>query len=197
MTKAPALEAAIETLATALRATGAPFMLIGGIAVIARGVARVTTDVDATVRAEGLAIDELVRTLERHGIVGRIPDLLDFARAHHVLLLRHKPTGTPIEISLAWLPFEVEALARAEPLDLVAESVPVAHPEDLVVYKVVAWRDRDRADVERLLAQHGDRMDLGRVRRLVREFADVLGAPERVAALEAMIRRALGPGAAG
>ena len=39
MTTVPPLEAAIEALATALREAGAPFMLIGGIAVIARGVA--------------------------------------------------------------------------------------------------------------------------------------------------------------
>jgi hypothetical protein len=186
------LEATIEALATALREAGAPFMLIGGIAVIARGVARVTTDVDATVRAEGLAVDELSRILARHQIVGRIPDLLEFARAHQVLLLRHEPTRTPIDVSLAWLPFEEQALARAEPLDLVPGSVPVALAEDLVVYKAVAWRDRDRADVERLLVQHGATIDLTRVRRIVKEFAEALGAPERVAELDSVIRRALG-----
>jgi hypothetical protein len=185
------LEAAIEALASALREAGAPFMLIGGVAVIARGVARVTTDVDATVRAEGLALDELSRILARHQIVGRIPDLLEFAHAHQVLLLRHEPTRTPIEVSLAWLPFEEEALARAEPLDLGAGPVPVAVAEDLIVYKAVAWRDR--TDVERLLVQHGDEIDLARVRRIVRDFADALGAPERVGELEAVIRRARPP----
>jgi hypothetical protein len=32
-----------------------------------------------------------------------------------VLLLRHKPTGTPLEIALAWLPFEEFADALEEP----------------------------------------------------------------------------------
>jgi len=162
------LEAAIVALTTALRSTGVPFMLIGGIAVITRGVARVTTDVDATIRAEGLLVEALVATLAQHGIVGRIEDVVDFARSHH----------------------ELEALARAEPIVLAHASIPVAHPEDLVIYKAVAWRDRDRADVERLLVQHADRIDLTHVRRIVREFADVLGAPERIAELEAVIRRA-------
>jgi predicted nucleotidyltransferase len=188
----PPFEAAIAALAAALREAGAPFMLIGGIAVIARGVARVTTDVDATIRAAGLNVEELAHILERHGIVGRIPDLIAFAQAQQVLLLRHEATGTPIEVSLAWLPFEEEALARAEELDLVAGSVPVALAEDLVVYKAVAWRERDRADVERLLTQHGDRIDLARVRRIVQEFAEALGMPERIAELDAVIRRARG-----
>jgi hypothetical protein len=184
------LEEAIAALARALGSTGAPFMLIGGVAVIIRGVARATTDVDATVRAEGLELEALIGALAAHGIVGRIPDVLEFARAHQVVLLRHESSGTPIEVSLAWLPFEEEALARADVIELPEGPVPVARAEDLVIYKSVAWRDRDRADVERLLLQEGGQMDLDRIRRIVGEFAEVLGAPERLAELDAVVRRA-------
>lgn len=187
----PSLESAIRALTTALEKNGAPFMLIGGIAVIARGVARVTTDVDATVRAQDLDLDRLVAILAEHEIDGRIPDLVPFARENQVLLLRHVPTGTPIEVSLAWLPFEEEALARAEAIELSDRSVPVARAEDLVIYKAVAWRDRDRADVERLLVQHGEDIDLERVRRIVKAFAEALEEPERIDELEAVIRRVL------
>lgn len=164
-------------------------MVIGGIAVIARGVPRQTVDVDATVWAEGVELEALLRVLARHGILPRIADALDFARQHQVLLLRHEPSGTPIEVSLAWLPFERDALARATAVDFGGVRIRVASPEDLVVYKAVAWRDRDRTDIERLLALHGDRIDLDRVRPLIREFADVLGEPERVPAFEAIVAR--------
>ena len=188
------LEAAIRALVAALGETGAPFMLIGGVAVITRGVARVTTDVDATVGAEGLRLEELVAALARHQITGRIPGSLDFARENQVFLLRHDASGTPIDVSLAWLPFEREALARAERIELTDHFVPVAQAEDLVIYKAVAWRDRDRVDVERLLVQHGKEIDLARVRRIVREFAEALEEPERIPELEAVIRRAGGSG---
>jgi hypothetical protein len=59
-----------------------------------------------------------------------------------------------VDITFGWLPFEREALDRAERLDLGGVVMPVARPEDLVIYKAVAWRDRDRADIERLLALH-------------------------------------------
>jgi len=36
-------------------------------------------------------------------------------------------------------------------------------PEDLVIYKAIAWRPQDQQDVERLLALHGARMDLARL----------------------------------
>jgi hypothetical protein len=69
-------------------------MLIGGVAVILRGVARVTDDVDATVWAEQLDVDHVLAILSRHDIVPRIPDAADFARERQVLLLRHELSGT-------------------------------------------------------------------------------------------------------
>lgn len=70
--------------------------------------------------------------------------------------------------------------------------MPAATAEDLIVYKAVAWRDRDRSDVERLLVLHGRSIDLERVRGLVREFAAALDEPERVEQFEALLTRALG-----
>jgi len=46
------LEVAFADLGSALTATGVPWMVIGGIAVIARGVRRMTTDIDAAVRGD-------------------------------------------------------------------------------------------------------------------------------------------------
>lgn len=186
----PHLRDAIHALAGALAELGAPHMLIGGIAVILRGTVRQTNDVDATVWAEGVDLAALLGVLGRHGIVGRIDDAAQFARDHQVLLLRHAPSGTPMELSLAWLPFEATALQRAEPLDIEGRRVPVALAEDLVIYKAVAWRDRDRADIERLLIAHGDAMDLAYVRKMVAEFAELLGEPERIGDFERLLERA-------
>jgi hypothetical protein len=186
------LQRAIAALRAALLETNAPHMLIGGMAVILRGVARVTEDVDATVWGERLDVEALLRTLSRHEIVPRIPDAAAFARERQVLLLRHGPSGTPMELSLAWLPFEQEALRRAEVLLVGSVSMPVAVAQDLVIYKAVAWRERDRMDIERLLRSHAQDIDLDYVRRIVGEFAAALDEPERMAALEEIIRRALG-----
>jgi predicted nucleotidyltransferase len=185
------IDAAIRDLASALQAAGAEYMIFGGVAVIARGVPRHTDDVDATVWGEGVALDSLVKLLASQGIEPRIPEALAFARENQVLLLRHGASGIDIEVTFGWLPFEREALDRADTLSLAGVSVPVATPEDLVIYKAVAWRDRDRTDVERLLTLYGDRIDLGRVRRVVGEFAEALETPERLAELDAMIARTM------
>jgi hypothetical protein len=62
----------------------------------------------------------------------------------------------------------------------------------LIIYKAVAWRDRDRSDVERLLALHGQSVDLMRIRGVLREFATALDEPERIDQFEALLKRALG-----
>jgi hypothetical protein len=166
-------------------------MVIGGLAVIARGVIRNTDDADATVWGPQVTIEALLECFASEGIVGRIPDVADLARSHQVLLLRHEESGTPIEVTLAWLPFEREAIERAEEVDLGGVRLPVAIAEDLIVYKVVAWRDRDRADVERLLRLHGPTIDIARVRGLVAEFASALDEPERIADFERLVEKAL------
>ncbi len=192
MTADASLLAALAACATALRTLGRPAMIIGGIAVIARGLPRQTVDIDATVWAEGLEVDSVLATLAAERLVPRTPDAAAFARERHVLLLRHEPTGTPIELILAYLPFERAALERAEPVDFGGVTIPAATAEDLVIYKAVAWRDRDRSDVERLVALYAGTIDLDRVRRVIREFATALDEPERVQDFDTLVRRALG-----
>lgn len=83
------LEDALAALARALDEAGAPWMIIGGIAIIAHGVRRFTTDIDAAVLGDAIAIDHLLDTLARHEIVPRIDDAEAFAQANLVLLVRH------------------------------------------------------------------------------------------------------------
>jgi hypothetical protein len=184
-----ALLAALGAVAGAFRELGVPAMIIGGVAVIARGVPRQTIDVDGTVWAEALDLDRLFDALRGHGLIPRIADARDFARQRQVLLLRHEASGTPVEVSLAWLPFEREALERATVEDIAGVSVPVASAEDLIIYKTVAWRDRDRSDVERLLVLYGSGVNLDRIRSIVGEIASVLDEPGRLAEFEAIVRR--------
>jgi hypothetical protein len=70
--------------------------------------------------------------------------------------------------------------------------MPVAVAQDLVVYKAVAWRERDRSDIERLLRSHARDIDLDYVRQIVAEFAAALDEPDRVGAFERIIAQALG-----
>jgi predicted nucleotidyltransferase len=77
-------------------------------------------------------------------------------------------------------------------VDFGGVAIRVAAVEDLVVYKAVAWRDRDRTDIERLLVRHGTAIDLARVRAVVEEFATALEEPQRLVQFDALVRRSRG-----
>jgi hypothetical protein len=165
-------------------------MIIGGIAVIAHGVARYTADIDATVAASDTVLEHIFDAVARHHIAPRIEDAPAFARERQIVLLRHGPSGVDLDVSLAWLPFEIEAIRRSETCDYGGVAIPIARPDDLVIYKMVAARPRDLEDVERLLLLHGSSLDVPRIAATVREFADALEEPGRIDALEQLLRKA-------
>jgi hypothetical protein len=180
---------AVRAVARALDETGRPWMFIGGVAVIALGVPRLTVDVDATITAEGVDPEELIARLSGHAIAPRIPDAAGFARHRNVVLLRHGSSQVDVDVSLAFLPFELDALRSSLAVDWVGLRIPVARPQDLVVYKLVAARPRDLDDVEKLLLLHREQIDVARVRRIMAEFAQALEDEERPRVLDAMLRR--------
>jgi len=113
-------------------------MVIGGIAVIAHGVARQTLDVDATILANTLDPAQILEVLAGWSIRPRIPDALEFAESSQVLLLVHEKTRVTLEISFAFSPFEQDALARAEEIDFGGMQIRVAIPEfDRLLHEVL------------------------------------------------------------
>jgi len=71
-------------------------MIIGGIAVIALGYPRVTTDIDATMAVPLDALDDVLARFERFGFLPRIDDAPGFGRTSHVLLMKHAASGVPV-----------------------------------------------------------------------------------------------------
>lgn len=163
-------------------------MIIGGIAVIARGVRRFTTDIDAAVRGDAIAVEALFAELARSHIEPRIDDALAFARANLVLLMRHEPTGVDLDVSLAWSTFELEAIAASTTAPFGRVRAPMSTAEDLVVLKAIAGRAKDVDDIEALLTMH--RIDLARVRTQVAALAALAESPELVTSFDAIAARA-------
>lgn len=165
-------------------------MIIGDIATIARGVARRARDVQATM-ATTREVGFVFGQFERYSIRPRVDDPIAFARARQRLPMRHAPTGVDVDLSIAWLPFELDALAAAEDVLLGSVEITVTRAEDLVIYKAVTWHPHDREDVERLATLHGKIMDLSRIRRVVAELAETLDDPGRANDVARALERGL------
>ena len=101
----------------------------------------------------------------------------EFAKKHRVLLLRHRESGTNIDISLGILPFEEEAVEHSRLYQVSSLSIRLPTPEDLIILKAVAHRPIDMSDIKAIIESHPD-LDTQRIETWVRQFADGLEMPE-------------------
>lgn len=168
--------AAIEALQRLLLKQNDRGVIIGGVAVSLLGKPRFTADVDAVFL---LSTDELSQFLEfarAENIVPRIQDVEEFARKSRVLLLRHEPTETDIDISLGVLPFEEEMVDRSSVKSFANLSVRLPTPEDLIIMKAIAHRPKDLEDI-RTITDNFPNLDKKRIEQWVKAFGEALETP--------------------
>jgi predicted nucleotidyltransferase len=162
------------------------YALIGGVAVSFAAQPRMTQDIDAIICLDpGLAAGFL-ESGKRYGFVPRISNPIEFARKSRVLLIRHHQTKVGIDLSCGVLPFEREVLDRATEVNAGSCKLKIATPEDLIIMKAVAHRQRDLIDIDNLLTVNPD-VDTSRIRHWVAQFAEVLESPELVKDLDRII----------
>ncbi|GAB4504671.1 MAG: hypothetical protein Fur0043_16650 [Anaerolineales bacterium] len=153
-------------------------VIIGGAAVSLLGRARFTEDVDAVFLLSNEDLPRLLKMAKEEGIEPRIENVLEFARKSRVVLLKHTPTDTSIDISLGALPFEQEMIERGnlhEVDDTLRLRLPT--PEDLIIMKAVAHRPKDLEDIRTIAAKYPN-LDVKRIERWVTEFGEILDMPE-------------------
>ena len=161
-------------------------VVIRGIAAGLLGTPRATHDVDVLVVIDEDAWSEFLEKARRFGFEPRIPDALDFARTHRVLLMVHGPSGWEVDVTIGSLDFERELIARSKTVTVGRVRVPVPTPEDLIILKVIPRRANDLADIAELLHHH-PRLDVGRIRRIAADFSAFLESPEILDDLERLL----------
>ncbi|UQA61765.1 hypothetical protein [Polyangium aurulentum] len=105
-------------------------LVIGGVAVSLLSKPRTTKDLDVVAwLPDHDAWPTFLRSGEAHGVVPRIQDALGFALEARVMLLRHEPSGVPIDLSMGALSFEENAVRRAVTTELGDLRVPLPVPK--------------------------------------------------------------------
>lgn len=145
----------LESLVKILAHFGDQGVVIGGIAVSLLGEARFTQDLDAMVLLSVKELPHFLTVAQKEGVEPRISNAEGFARQNRVLLLRHTPTQTDIDVSLGILPFEQEVVERSL-VHKVDESLQIRlpTPEDLIIMKAIAHRPKDLLDIQGIIQNH-------------------------------------------
>jgi hypothetical protein len=171
--------AVLADLRDALAELGVDWYVFGAQAALIYGAARVTADVDVTVRLGTVTSARLVTALKRHGFKPRVDDP-SFVRTTRVLPVLHVRTSVPADLVLAGPGLEDAFLERAVLHDLGDVRVPFARVEDLVVMKILAGRDKDLDDVAAILAARSARLNANEVVGMLKMVEDALGQSDLV-----------------
>jgi hypothetical protein len=140
-----------------LSASGVPHLLIGGLAVIALGEARATADVDVVAFASSVAAERLVQQAAAAGFEASLE--VERERMQKTGTMRFRKGRFQLDIILASLPFEDAALSRSTKKRMFGRMVPLPTPEDLLLFKVLAGRDKDMLDAVGIARRNRSRLD--------------------------------------
>jgi predicted nucleotidyltransferase len=86
-----------------------------------------------------------------------------------------------VDLLVSIFDYERQAIERAIPMTMEGVPVRVCTAEDLVIHKVVANREQDWIDVERVLIRQKSKLDQGTIVNWIKHFAEALDTPEMLA----------------
>lgn len=163
-------------------------VIIGGTAVSILGRPRLTEDVDAMFLLSVQDIPRLLEAAKKEGMMPRINNAEEFAGKNRIVLLRHIPSGTSIDISLGIMPFEEEMVERSILYELEDSlKVRIPSPEDLIIMKSMPRRPKDLEDI-RGIAQKYPKLDKKRIKKWVTAFGEVLDLPDLWKQIEPLLK---------
>lgn len=170
-------------------ATGVSWYLFGAQAALLYGSARLTADVDATVLLGDVSTEALVAALEAEGFQLRVNDPA-FIAATRVIPVVHGGTGLPADIVLGGPGLEELFLSRASMRDVGGAKVPVVSPEDLIVMKILAARDKDKEDIRAVLRAGRGTLELDAVRSTITMLEEALGQSDLMPLFDELVLQA-------
>lgn len=151
---------------------GIPSMAIGGIAVGVWGEPRLTRDIDMKVLIRREDRARLLLILQAFTSLDANPD--DSFRRLGLAFFRD-PNGVRIDVMLADTVFDEIAIERARVVALPkGKSIRVCTAEDLVVYKMLSTRTKDRADIESIIQKQGKTLDDAYIEGWLAQFEEAL-----------------------
>ena len=159
------------------------FCFIGGIALQRWGEPRLTVDVDLSLFT-GYGKEEQYVDAFLNKYKPRIQDAREFALQHRVILIKSE-RDIPVDIVLAGLAFEEQAVRRATDFSfLKSVELRTCSAEDLIIYKAFADRQRDWADIEGILVRQMGKLDWPYIEKYLRPLAELKEIPHVLSKLD-------------
>jgi len=147
------------------------YLVIGGLAVVVVGEPRTTADADAIIFVSPAEADSLIREAAVAGFDLR--EDVERKRLATTGTIRFRKGRFQIDLITASLAFEEAASRRASEHKLFGLRLPFPSPEDLILLKVLAGRDKDMLDAVGVARRHAARLDIRYIEETLRTICDL------------------------
>lgn len=157
------LKETVEKIAAIARENGLDLVFMGGIAVSAWGIPRATYDVDLLLDVGMDGVKKFLKVMAREGLTGETKKAihtikgLSYMTLTEVEIKRHK---MHVDVFLAKGEFAHSVLARKRIVRIGTLAIPLISPEDLIIYKLIARRERNLEDIQDILAAQKKKLDI-------------------------------------
>jgi hypothetical protein len=155
------LHALFDDLRDALERLDVPYAVMGGVAVSFWGLPHFTHDIDVAVGVSATDTRAFLEGLEGEGYI--VPDPFrtgwtDRLAGTRTLVVKRFAGGHvwDVDVFLEESDFVRSVLVRRQLVDLDGRLTPLVSVEDLVLFKLLAWRDKDRGHLHDLLLVVGE-----------------------------------------
>ena len=148
------------------------YVVIGGLANTFWGIARATHDIDLKVLIEEGKYQEFKEKTYNKFEARKLPVQSPLI----VSVMASNSVG--IDFLLSVPGYEMNVFERAVQYKINKLKIWLCSPEDLIIHKAIANRDKDWVDIEGVLIEQVKKIDIEYIEKWLSEFADALEKPE-------------------
>ncbi len=170
------LERSLQQVKVFLEREHIPYMVIGGMANLVWGKARLTQDLDLSLLCKEENIPAFIEKINKKFKL--LPaDPTSFLEQTRVLPALDR-NGTPIDFIFARLPYEEMAIKRAKTIYFGKFGIKVCTAEDLIIHKIISERPIDVEDVRWVINCQWHCLDRDYLDPLIKELSYLMEKPE-------------------
>lgn len=151
-------------------------MVIGGYAVAYYGENRFTEDIDITLGVDNDYLKQLLPILKNE-FIPRIDNVYNFVDKTNVLPIQDNHNSVKVDLIFSFIDFERNAIKQAKSVLLDNREIQIISASDLIIYKLIASRERDLEDVRSIIENKTNEIDINYINKYVDEICELSGRP--------------------
>jgi hypothetical protein len=165
-----AFEALLARVASALERHAISYMVIGGQAVLIHGKPRFTGDIDITLGIDTDRSEQIFMISRELSLTPRKYATMEFVRRNALLRVMDEQTGIAVDFMFSFLPYERQAIERAQSINIGQATVRFSTAEDTIIHKLFAGRPLDTVDVKGIVNETKV-LDTTYIRKWLKDFS--------------------------